>query len=134
MVMHKGNFKMGLSTAEIEKKYHITRQTLYNWMKKGLLSRPTTGKNNKFDWLPSDEKNILNILTAKQMHKSLIEKSDNEYLLISNRRYLGSKQKLLPFILNIVKKHTSNVKIVADIFGGTGVVDMPSIHKECKLL
>lgn len=122
IVMHKGKINMGLSTAEIEKKYHITRQTLYNWMKKGLLSRPTTGKNNKFNWLPSDEKNILDILTAKQMHKRLIEKSDNEYLLISNRRYLGSKQKLLPFILNIVKNHTSNVKIVADIFGGTGVV------------
>ena len=99
IVMHKGKINMGLSTAEIEKKYHITRQTLYNWMKKGLLSRPTTGKNNKFNWLPSDEKNILDILTAKQMHKRLIEKSDNEYLLISNRRYLGSKQKLLPFIL-----------------------------------
>lgn len=113
---------MGLSTVEIEKKYHITRQTLYNWMHNGQLSRPATGRNNRFDWSPSDEKKINEILTAKKNHQKLLEKSDNEYLLISNRRYLGSKQKLIPFILDIVKQYTSDVSVVADIFGGTGVV------------
>lgn len=43
-------------------------------------------------------------------------------LEIQNRRYLGSKQKMLPFINEVVEKHTKNVNIIADIFGGTGVV------------
>lgn len=41
---------------------------------------------------------------------------------INNRRYLGSKYKLIPFIKNIVKKECKNVFSVADIFAGTGVV------------
>lgn len=42
--------------------------------------------------------------------------------LINNRRYLGNKYKLLPFITNVVDKECSNVKSVADIFAGTGAV------------
>ena len=45
-----------------------------------------------------------------------------ETVNIQNRRYLGSKQKLLPFINSVVKDNTENINIVADIFGGTGVV------------
>lgn len=41
---------------------------------------------------------------------------------IQNRRYLGSKERLLPFIHDIVLNHTKGIKSVADIFGGTGVV------------
>lgn len=45
-----------------------------------------------------------------------------EYFEIKNRRYLGGKQKLLKFIDDVVKKNTENVNIIADVFGGTGVV------------
>lgn len=48
--------------------------------------------------------------------------SQDEILKISNRRYLGSKQKLLEFIEKIVEEHTEGIKTVADIFAGTGVV------------
>lgn len=41
---------------------------------------------------------------------------------INNRRYLGSKYKLLGFIQEIVEKHSSNCKSFMDLFGGTGVV------------
>ena len=41
---------------------------------------------------------------------------------INNRRYLGNKYKLLPFIVNVVKKECRNIKVVADIFAGTGAV------------
>lgn len=41
---------------------------------------------------------------------------------INNRRYLGSKYKLLNFIDEVVKKNCKNVKSVIDVFGGTGVV------------
>lgn len=41
---------------------------------------------------------------------------------IHQRRYLGSKTKLLPFIESILKKEQVNFKSFADIFAGTGVV------------
>ena len=42
--------------------------------------------------------------------------------LINNRRYLGNKYKLLPFITSVVDKECDDIKTVADIFAGTGAV------------
>ncbi len=41
---------------------------------------------------------------------------------INNRRYLGNKYKLIPFIKKVVKKECDNIHTVADIFSGTGAV------------
>jgi len=41
---------------------------------------------------------------------------------ISNRRYLGSKARLLNFISEVVKDNCSNIKTFADVFAGTGNV------------
>ncbi|TKZ33894.1 Dam family site-specific DNA-(adenine-N6)-methyltransferase [Brachyspira catarrhinii] len=41
---------------------------------------------------------------------------------INNRRYLGNKYNLLGFIKHVVDTECDNIKIVADIFSGTGVV------------
>lgn len=46
----------------------------------------------------------------------------NNYISISQRRYLGSKKKLLQFIDDILKKEKVSCKTFADIFAGTGVV------------
>jgi adenine-specific DNA-methyltransferase len=42
--------------------------------------------------------------------------------LINNRRYLGNKYKLLPFIKSVVESECHEIKSVADIFAGTGAV------------
>ena len=42
--------------------------------------------------------------------------------LINNRRYLGNKYKLLPFITSVVAENCNNIVSVADIFSGTGAV------------
>ncbi len=42
--------------------------------------------------------------------------------LINNRRYLGNKYKLLPFIKNVVENECIDIDSVADIFAGTGAV------------
>ncbi len=42
--------------------------------------------------------------------------------LINNRRYLGNKYKLLPFITNVVEAECHDVHVIADIFAGTGAV------------
>jgi adenine-specific DNA-methyltransferase len=41
---------------------------------------------------------------------------------INNRRYLGNKYKLLPFITSVVVENCEGVESVADIFAGTGAV------------
>ena len=57
------------------------------------------------------------------MNNTLTEKP-NEYKtsFINNRRYLGNKYKLLPFITDVVEKECKGVKTFADIFAGTGAV------------
>jgi adenine-specific DNA-methyltransferase len=42
--------------------------------------------------------------------------------LINNRRYLGNKYKLLPFITSVVAENCKDIKSVADIFSGTGAI------------
>ena len=42
--------------------------------------------------------------------------------LINNRRYLGNKYKLLPFITRVVNDECPDIKSIADIFAGTGAV------------
>lgn len=42
--------------------------------------------------------------------------------LINNRRYLGNKYKLLPFITGVVNDECEGIETVADIFAGTGAV------------
>lgn len=48
----------------------------------------------------------------------------NEYKtsFINNRRYLGNKYKLLPFITGVVNDECPNITSIADIFAGTGAV------------
>ena len=41
---------------------------------------------------------------------------------INNRRYLGNKYRLLPFIKSVVDSECENVQTVVDIFAGTGAV------------
>lgn len=49
--------------------------------------------------------------------------------LINNRRYLGNKYKLLPFITNVVNKECGEIQSVADIFAGTGAVSSAFMDK-----
>ncbi|WP_196029982.1 Dam family site-specific DNA-(adenine-N6)-methyltransferase [Longicatena caecimuris] len=52
---------------------------------------------------------------------------------LSNRRYLGSKTKLISFIHEVVNQNCSNVCSVLDLFGGTGVVGY-SFNDDCSVL
>lgn len=48
---------------------------------------------------------------------------------INNRRYLGNKYKLLPFITSVVSENCEDINTVADIFAGTGAVASAFIDK-----
>lgn len=49
---------------------------------------------------------------------------------INNRRYLGNKYKLLPFITGVVKDEGLSFESVADIFAGTGAVSSAFSDKQ----
>lgn len=49
---------------------------------------------------------------------------------INNRRYLGNKYKLLPFITNVVKENCNDINVVFDVFAGTGAVSSAFIDKQ----
>lgn len=51
---------------------------------------------------------------------------------INNRRYLGNKYRLLPFIDSVVSEHCGDFLSFADIFAGTGVV--ASLYSGKKLV
>lgn len=58
------------------------------------------------------------------MREMAIAVKTNEYKtsFINNRRYLGNKYKLLPFIIGVVNDECPNITSIADIFAGTGAV------------
>ncbi|MBP5789771.1 MAG: DNA adenine methylase [Neisseriaceae bacterium] len=51
---------------------------------------------------------------------------------IQNRRYLGNKYKLLPFIKEVVEKECCHISSFTDIFAGTGIVS--SIFQEKQIM
>ncbi len=54
--------------------------------------------------------------------KATIEAQKYKTSLINNRRYLGNKYKLLPFITSVVSNECNGIQSIADIFAGTGAV------------
>lgn len=115
--------KNEIRTQEIIKKYDLSRQTLYRWIKQELITEP---KRDWRNWRVWTNENILEIEEIMKSKNKCINKKDKMvergYFDINNRRYLGSKYKLLGFINEIVENECENVKSVADIFGGTGTV------------
>jgi adenine-specific DNA-methyltransferase len=57
----------------------------------------------------------------------------NKKASITQRRYLGSKTKLIPFIDNILKKEKIHFNSFADIFAGTGTV-ANHFHNRSKII
>lgn len=108
-----------MKTKDITEKYHITRQSINNWERFDGLKTKRTGTNRliwdneSISWLDK---------FIKQKVNGSIPRKKPESFNIQNRRYLGSKLRLLDFIKNVTEKNTKNVKTIADIFGGTGVV------------
>ncbi|GEP78510.1 Dam family site-specific DNA-(adenine-N6)-methyltransferase [Staphylococcus carnosus] len=111
-----------ITTQDLMEKYGVSRQTLNNWIRRNEIPEPTLRKGRQNTWTINQVKSIDNKLKENEIEQLEFFKKEPLPLKINNRRYLGSKQKMLDFINNIVSKHTKNVRSVADIFAGTGVV------------
>lgn len=111
-----------ITTRDLTEKYEITRQTLNNWVRSNKIPAPLERKGHQNAWTMEQAKIIDNVVSEMKTEQLNLFKLDPMRLQIKNRRYLGSKQKLLNFIENVVSENTKDVKSVADIFAGTGVV------------
>ncbi|BAV58829.1 hypothetical protein AGMMS49573_07410 [Endomicrobiia bacterium] len=89
-------------------------------------------RSNRAVWTSRLIDQLRNIVNQRHIPKN------REFILsykttgINNRRYLGNKYKLLPFIKKIVNNNCSNINTVADIFAGTGAVTY--LFKDKKII
>ena len=119
-----------MTVAQLAKEIGISKSSLYNHLK-DTLNLEQSESNGRYSF------NEETIATIKEQ-LSFLSKVKTEQvpkiktLSIQNRRYLGNKYKLLPFIDKIVKQECKNINTVADIFAGTGVVC--SLFKGKKLI
>ncbi|CAG4706480.1 MULTISPECIES: Dam family site-specific DNA-(adenine-N6)-methyltransferase [Enterococcus] len=111
-----------MTTQDLMDKYEVSRQTVNNWVRKNEIPAPTVKKGHQNAWTFSQAELIDKKLKHSHSEQLELFKTESTPLHINNRRYLGSKQKMLDFINDVVSEHTKNVKSVADVFGGTGVV------------
>lgn len=111
-----------LKTQEILNKFDLSRQTLYRWIKDKEISEPTRDWKNWRQWTEENVKEIQDLINRKIEKKTKNNCSEKVFFEVNNRRYLGSKYKLLDFITRTVSENCTGINSVADIFGGTGVV------------
>ena len=72
-------------------------------------------------WGLSTLLDIEDLIYSKKPEKNNNIIWEKHKLMINNRRYLG-KQRLIPFIKEIIAQECRDIKVFADIFAGTGVV------------
>ena len=66
------------TTKQIEKDYGITRQTIYNWIKEGLLIPPKKDFRNWLVWDEEDESRLKKIINDKEKINNTEKSKSNE--------------------------------------------------------
>lgn len=115
---------------DMARKLDISRSYLY-YLKDTYGVKVRTNEQGRFLW---DEEiyEILREYIKKNKPKKAALDVITEYktFSINNRRYLGNKYKLIPFIRRVVSKECRGVSTVADIFAGTGSVASAFLDKK----
>ena len=115
-----------LTTVEVCKKIGIPRSTLYYLRDSGDVSFPAKYAN-QYLWTPADIEALQRSLVKPT--KPVVNKPNYKTTNINNRRYLGNKYRLLPFITQVVEENCPDITSVADIFAGTGAVSSAFTNK-----
>lgn len=113
---------MNYSATQMAKKLDISRSYLYYLKENGIIELEVNEKGRTL-WTESVYNQLKEYIKKCNPDEKLIElKTPYKTTKINNRRYLGNKYKLLPFITNVVKDECANINTIADIFAGTGAV------------
>lgn len=121
---------MNYSATQLAKKLDISRSYLY-YLKDNGVVEVEISENGRAIWTEEVFHQLKEYL-KKNNNAEKTEPFEPPYKMtkINNRRYLGNKYKLLPFITKIVEEECENVNTVADIFAGTGAVASAFTHKK----
>lgn len=113
---------MNYSATQMAKKLDISRSYLYYLKDNGVVELEVNEKGRTM-WTESVYHQLKEyIKKINVVEKKKVIELPYKTTKINNRRYLGNKYKLLPFITKIVESECENVNTVADIFAGTGAV------------
>lgn len=130
--MKKDALEGVMTVAQLAKEIGISKSSLYNRLK-DTVNISLNNANRRYIYNDESIATIREQLSFFAKVKPVeTKKATPKTLSIQNRRYLGNKYKLLPFIDKVVKQECSDINTVADIFAGTGVVC--SIFKGKKLI
>ncbi len=122
---------MNYSATQMAKKLDISRSYLYYLKNSGIIEIEVDERGRTI-WTDA----VYHQLKEYIKKSNIIEKKESQEKLpykitkINNRRYLGNKYKLLPFITKVVEEECDNVNTVADIFAGTGAVASAFTNKK----
>ncbi|OQA49944.1 MAG: Modification methylase FokI [Firmicutes bacterium ADurb.Bin300] len=119
------------SATKIADKLDISRSYLYYLKDSGAFSYDTN-ENGQIVWSENLIPDIQSYLEKNKPTETETVQPKYKTSKINNRRYLGNKYKLLPFIEKIVSENCTGIGTVADVFTGTGAV--ASIFTEQKVI
>lgn len=111
---------MNYTAIEMAKKLDISRSYLY-YLKDTGYFKIEKNEKGRLKWNDSVYVQMREYM-KKNREVEKVNVLEYKTTKINNRRYLGNKYKLLPFITKIVSEECKNINTVADIFAGTGAV------------
>lgn len=113
---------MNYTATEMAKKLNISRSYLYYLKDTGNFDIKVN-EDGKTMWTEKVYEQLHDYIKKNHVQEECKAPApEYKTIRINNRRYLGNKYKLLPFIRSVVDEECENVNIVADIFAGTGAV------------
>lgn len=108
-----------ISVQKIAAELNVPCSYLYYLHESGVLGVSAAADSMKWDTSVIDiVRKYMDFNNSNNQNQTIPYKTTR----INNRRYLGNKYKLLPFIKRVVDENCSDIKSVADIFAGTGAV------------
>lgn len=119
---------MEYQATELAKKLDISRSYLY-YLKDTYGVKFRTNDQNRIVW-DDEAYEVLKEHIKKHKPKKNVAATEYKTFSINNRRYLGNKYKLIPFIQRVVSDECEGVGTVADIFAGTGSVASAFLDKK----
>ncbi len=113
---------MNYTATQMAKKLDISRSYLY-YLKDNAEAEIKVNECGRPLWTDSVYHQLKEYIKKNRVQNE-VKTVELPYKTISinNRRYLGNKYKLLPFIKKVVQQECKGVNTVADIFAGTGAV------------
>lgn len=113
---------MNYTATQMAKKLDISRSYLY-YLKDNAEAEIKVNECGRPLWTDSVYHQLKEYIKKNRVpNEAKTVELPYKTISINNRRYLGNKYKLLPFIKKVVKQECKGVNTVADIFAGTGAV------------